>query len=104
LLDYLRLQIRNTEEIFQINRIRSAEHRLLMLLRWIGTRFGQVSSKGYRLSLRDMNLTHKSLAEICGLTRVTVTKNLNRYKAMGLLQKVSDDDLMLPVEPLVAGF
>ena len=104
LLDYLRQQIRNTEEIFQINRIRSAEHRLLMLLRWIGTRFGQVSSKGYRLSLRDMNLTHKSLAEICGLTRVTVTKNLNRYKAMGLLQKVSDDDLMLPVEPLVAGF
>jgi CRP-like cAMP-binding protein len=104
LLDYLRLQIRNTEEIFQINRIRSAEHRLLMLLRWIGTRFGQVSSKGYRLSLRDMNLTHKSLAEICGLTRVTVTKNLNRYKAMGLLQKVSDADLMLPIEPLVAGF
>jgi hypothetical protein len=35
---------------------------------------------------------------------VTVTKNLNRYKAMGLLQKVSDDGLMLPVEPLVAGF
>ena len=104
LLEYLRLQIRNTEEIFQINRIRSAEHRLLMLLRWIGTRFGQVSSKGYRLSLREMNLTHKALAEICGLTRVTVTKNLNRYKALGLLQKVSDDDLMLPIEPLVAGF
>jgi CRP-like cAMP-binding protein len=51
-----------------------------------------------------MNLTHKDLAAMCGLTRVTVTKNLNRFKAIGLLQKVSDDDLMVPIEPLVAGF
>jgi CRP-like cAMP-binding protein len=104
ILSFLQQQIRNTEEIFQISRIRSAEHRLLMLLRWIGTRFGQVSSRGYRLSLREMNLTHKALAELCGLTRVTVTKNLNRYKANGVLQKVSDDDLLIPLEPLVAGF
>ena len=104
ILSFLQQQIRNTEEIFQISRIRSAEHRLLMLLRWIGTRFGQVSSRGYRLSLREMNLTHKALAELCGLTRVTVTKNLNRYKANGVLQKVSDDDLLIALEPLVAGF
>lgn len=104
ILAFLQQQIRNTEEIFQINRIRSAEHRLLMLLRWIGTRFGQVNSRGCRLSLREMNLTHKSLAELCGLTRVTVTKNLNRYKLAGLLQKVSDDDLMIPAEPLASAF
>ena len=97
---FLRQQIRNTEEIFEINRIRSAEDRLLRLLRWIGERFGQVSSRGYRLSLKDMNLTHKALADICGLTRVTVTKNLNRYKALGLLQKVSEADLLIPVASL----
>ncbi len=96
ILHFLKQQIRNTEEIFEINRIRSAESRLLTLLRWIGTRFGQVSSKGYRLSLKDMNLTHKSLGDICGLTRVTVTKNLNRYKTLGLLQQVSDADLLIP--------
>jgi len=101
---FLRQQIRNTEELFQITRIRSAEQRLLMLLRWIGTHFGQVSSRGYRLSLRGMNLTHKDLAELCGLTRVTVTKNLNRFKTIGLLLKVSDDDLLIPIEPLVSGF
>jgi len=104
ILAFLCQQIRNTEDLFQINRIRSAEQRLLMLLRWIGTHFGQVSSRGYRLSLREMNLTHKALGELCGLTRVTVTKNLNRFKAIGLLQKVSDDDLMVPIEPPVAGF
>jgi CRP-like cAMP-binding protein len=51
-----------------------------------------------------MNLTHKALADICGLTRVTVTKNLNRYKALGLLSKVSETDLLVHIEPLVAGF
>jgi CRP-like cAMP-binding protein len=101
-LAFLRQQIRNTEEIFEINRIRSAERRLLMLLCWIGLRFGQVNSRGYRFSLKDMNLTHRALADVCGLTRVTVTKNLNRYKTLCMLQKVSDADLFLPKDGLTA--
>ena len=95
-------QIQNLEEIFQINRIRAADQRLLGLLAWIGRRFGQVSTRGYRLSLKDMNLTHKALADICGLTRVTVTKMLNRYKSDGVLQQVSKDDLFIPAVALVA--
>ena len=94
-------QIKNLEEIFQLNRIRSADQRLLALLAWIGRRFGQVSSRGYRLSLKDMNLTHKSLADLCGLTRVTVTKMLNRYKGEGVLQQISKDDLFIPSVALV---
>lgn len=43
-----------------------------------------------------MNLTHRSLAEICGLTRVTVTKILNRLKTIGLLEQVSEADLLIP--------
>ena len=101
----LRQQIQNLEEIFQLNRIRSADQRLLTLLVWIGRRFGQVSSKGYRFSLRDMNLTHKALADLCGLTRVTVTKMLNRFKVDGVLQQASQDDLFIPtaaVDPVFA--
>ena len=30
-------------------------------------------------------------------------KNLNRYKALGLLRRVSEADLLIPIEPLVAG-
>jgi CRP-like cAMP-binding protein len=51
-----------------------------------------------------MNLTHRSLAEICGLTRVTVTKNLNRYKTLGLLQSVGEADLFIPGEALATAF
>ena len=94
--------IQNLEELFQINRIRAADQRLLGLLTWIGRRFGQVSSRGYRLSLKDMNLTHKALADLCGLTRVTVTKLLNRYKSDGILQQVSKDDLFIPSVALSA--
>ena len=92
----LLMQIQNLEELFQINRIRAADERLLGLLAWIGRRFGQVSSRGYRLSLKDMNLTHRALADLCGLSRVTVTKMLNRYKSDGVLQQVSKDDLFIP--------
>lgn len=98
----LRQQIQNLEEIFQLNRIRAADQRLLTLLAWIGRRFGQVSTRGYRLSLKDMHLTHKSLAEICGLTRVTVTKMLNRYKSDGTLQQVSKEDLFIPAGAISA--
>jgi CRP-like cAMP-binding protein len=97
---FLRRQIQNLEEIFQINRIRTAEQRLLGLLAWIGKHYGQVSTRGYRLSLKEMNLTHKALADICGLTRVTVTKMLNRYKVEGLLQQVSKEDLFIPSSAL----
>ena len=89
-------QIKNLEEIFQLNRIRAADQRLITLLTWIGRRFGQVSTRGYRFSLKDMRLTHKTLADICGLTRVTVTKALNRYKIDENLQQVSKDDLLIP--------
>jgi len=33
---------------------------------------------------------------------VTVTKNLNRYKTLGLLQKVSEADLFIPSDGLAA--
>ena len=89
-------QLKNLEEIFQLNRIRAADQRLITLLTWIGRRFGQVSTRGYRFSLKDMHLTHRNLADICGLTRVTVTKALNRYKVDGTLQQVSKDDLLIP--------
>jgi CRP-like cAMP-binding protein len=100
-LAFLRLQIRNTEQIFEINRVRSAELRLLAMLRWISVRFGQVNSHGHRLSLKEMNLTHRDLADLCGLTRVTVTKNLNRFKTLGLLCAIGDSDWLIPTDARV---
>jgi CRP-like cAMP-binding protein len=86
-------------ELAVIQRIRSADARLLRLLLWIGSSFGQVNSHGCRLSLSELNLTHRGLADLCGLTRVTVTKILSRFRAHGQLLAIGDDDLLIPSLP-----
>jgi hypothetical protein len=95
-LDFLRDQITQTAQLLQIHRIRPADARLLRLLHWIGERFGRISSSGTTLSLEDMNLTHRHLADIAGMTRVTVTKSLTRFRSQGLVVKVSEADLLVP--------
>ncbi len=86
-------------ELAVIQRIRSADARLLKLLLWIGGSFGQVNRHGCRLSLSELNLTHRGLADLCGLTRVTVTKILSRFRADGQLLPIGDDDLLIPPLP-----
>jgi CRP-like cAMP-binding protein len=92
----LRRERQMLAELLTIQRIRSADRRLLALLGWIAQSFGQVNSRGCRLSLSELNLTHKALAELCGLTRVTVTKLLSRFRLDGQLVPVSDQDLLIP--------
>ncbi|NBW64091.1 MAG: Crp/Fnr family transcriptional regulator, partial [Synechococcaceae bacterium WB4_1_0192] len=83
-------------ELLAIQRIRSADRRLLTLLQWIGQSHGQVNSHGCRLSLNELNLTHRALADLCGLTRVTVTKLLSRFRAEGRLVAIGESDLLIP--------
>ncbi|KMM17540.1 hypothetical protein SYNGFB01_03475 [Synechococcus sp. GFB01] len=96
---HLRRERQMLAELLTIQRIRSAEHRLMSLLTWIGRRHGQLSSRGCRLSLNELNLTHRALAELCGLTRVTVTKLLSRFRLDGQLVAVGGGDLLIPKLP-----
>jgi hypothetical protein len=96
---HLQRERRMLAELYAILRIRSGDRRLLALLHWIGRSFGQVNSHGCRLSLSELNLTHRALADLCGLTRVTVTKLLSRFRAEGRLVAVGDSDLLLPSRP-----
>ena len=86
-------------ELLTIQRIRSGEQRLMNLLIWIGRSHGQLSSHGCRLSLSELNLTHRGLAELCGLTRVTVTKVLSRFRLDGQLMVLRGGDLLIPPAP-----
>jgi hypothetical protein len=81
--------------LLRLSRIRPAESRLFQLLLWIGERFGRVNSRGVSLSFDDMNLTHRHLAEISGLTRVTVTKAISHFRQQGYLRKEGPDELLL---------
>lgn len=95
-LEFMRDLFTQTTQLLQIHRVRPADSRLLRLLHWIGARFGRVSSSGTTLSLEDMNLTHRQLADIAGMTRVTVTKSLTRFRSKGQVVKVSEADLLVP--------
>jgi CRP-like cAMP-binding protein len=86
-------------ELLAIQRIRSGDRRLMTLLQWIGQSHGQVNSHGCRLSPSELNLTHKALADLCGLTRVTVTKLLSRFRAEGRLVAIGESDLLIPSQP-----
>ncbi|MFM7314317.1 MAG: Crp/Fnr family transcriptional regulator [Cyanobium sp.] len=81
--------------LLRLSRTRPAESRLFQLLLWIGERFGRVSSRGVSLSFDDMNLTHRQLGEISGLTRVTVTKAISHFRQEGYLIKDGPDELLL---------
>jgi hypothetical protein len=92
---FLLNQSLQTITLLRITRSRPAETRLFQVLLWLGERFGQDSTRGVCLSFEELNLTHQNLAEISGLTRVTVTKALSHFRKAGLLQKEGDDDLLL---------
>ena len=81
--------------LLRLSRVRPAESRLFPLLLWLGERFGRVSSRGVSLCFDDMNLTHRHLAEISGLTRVTVTKAITHFRQRGYLRKEGADELLL---------
>jgi CRP-like cAMP-binding protein len=41
-----------------------------------------------------MNLTHRNLADMTGMTRVTITKALIRFRQEGRLFKQGNDELL----------
>ena len=87
-------QLLQLVKLLELSRIRRAEVRLYSLLLWLGERFGRVGSQGVSLSFNAMNLTHRNLAEITGLTRVTVTKALIRFRQEGRLSMRGHDELL----------
>jgi len=96
---HIRRERQMLAELHTIQRIRSGERRLLALLTWIARSFGQINRHGCRLSLTELNLTHRSLADLCGLTRVTVTKLLSRFRQDGIMQTIGESDLLIPHMP-----
>ena len=63
---------------------RQAESTILKLLAWLAKRFGQEVKQGKLIELR---LTHQDIADLVGLTRVTVTRLLSDLEKQGMIQR-----------------
>ncbi|HEY9762533.1 MAG TPA: Crp/Fnr family transcriptional regulator [Trichocoleus sp.] len=75
-----------TETLLLIRANRRADVILLGVLSWLARRFGQQIERG---CLIDLRLTHQDLAELSGLTRVTVTRLLGQFEDQGLIYRAS---------------
>ncbi len=95
--EFLEDQLRQAAILLLLSRVRPAESRLLQLLDWFGTRFGTMTTQGVMLTFGKKTLTHQQLAEIAGMTRVTVTKALTHYRQAGVIVGQGGGSLLLRV-------
>lgn len=78
------LHIQRSGELIEIMHCRQAESSLLRLFAWLAKRFGQEVEQG---QLIDLRLTHQDIADLIGLTRVTVTRLINDFEKQGIIQR-----------------
>ncbi len=81
----LLLHIWKTEELLRIVHQRDISKRLLRLLAWLASRFGQTETDGIRL---DLPLTHQQLADTIGSTRVSITRLLQRFETEDKIRRL----------------
>ena len=78
------LHIQRSGELMEILHCRQAESSILQLFTWLAKRFGQEVEQG---RLIDLRLTHQDIAELVGLTRVTVTRLIGDLEKQGIIQR-----------------
>lgn len=72
-----------TVALLRIRHLTEAEQRISGVLRLLVQRIGRRCSDWYEIPMR---LTHAELAELSGHSRVTVTRQLSRWRHLGLLE------------------
>jgi CRP-like cAMP-binding protein len=95
--EFLEDQLRQAATLLQFSHVRPAESRLLQFLDWFGNRFGRMTSQGVMLEMGEKCLTHQQLADIVGMTRVTVTKALTRFRHSGMVAGQGRGSLLLRI-------
>jgi CRP-like cAMP-binding protein len=84
--------LKQSQILLKILHCRPMPLRFLKLLIWLAHRFGHPVDQGWLLDLR---LTHQTLAEIIGTTRVTVTRMLGVFEREGRIKKLHQHRYLL---------
>ncbi|MEZ2251244.1 Crp/Fnr family transcriptional regulator [Microcoleus sp.] len=90
--DVLLYHIQQAEDLALIRAGKRVELMLYQLLTWLAKKFGSEVDQGH---LIDLGLTHKDIAELLGITRVTVTRALGNFEQQGLIQRLSIHRIIL---------
>ncbi|MEB3165568.1 MAG: Crp/Fnr family transcriptional regulator [Cyanobacteriota bacterium] len=85
-----------TVALLLIRHLGEAERRITALLQLLVQRLGHRRGDWYELPIR---LTHAELAELSGHTRVTVTRQLSRWRDQGLIEQDEGPSRCLRIAP-----
>ena len=83
--DAMLLHMQRSEKFIEILHYRHAESKLLQLFGWLAKRFGYQDLLGQQRI--DLRLTHQDIADLVGLTRVTVTRLMKVFERQGIIQR-----------------
>lgn len=78
--------LKQTEQLMIARAPRRADLALFGVLNWLAQRFGLQVERG---CLIDLRITHQDLADLSGISRVTVTRLLRQLEEKGLLYRRS---------------
>ncbi len=79
-------QIQQFEELSIIRSSKKLEIGLIKFLAWLAKKFGHQIEVGY---LIDFKLTHQDIAEILGVSRVSITRALKQLEEQGIIERLS---------------
>ena len=79
------LHMQRSEKFMEILHYKHAESKLLQLFGWLVKRFGYQDLQGQQRI--DLRLTHQDIADLVGLTRVTVTRLMKVFERQGIIQR-----------------
>lgn len=97
LADTLLTHVHHLEALMIIRGSKRADVMLLRLLQWLANRFGRTTADG---RLIDLRLTHQDLADLIGITRITVTRILSQLEQQHYIQRLPLQKIMLQQEEL----
>lgn len=85
-------QFQQLQEFIEILHCRPVDFALWRLLSWLAKKFGHQVEGGIAIDLR---LTHQEIAEILGITRVTVTRLLKELQEQGAIARLPHKSLVV---------
>ena len=91
LVNALSARYRRAESSLVVLGIKSTEERIKVFLEQIALNYGQSKAEGLLINFK---LTYKVIADALGITRVTVTRVINRLCSNGWLKKVPNGFLI----------
>lgn len=78
-------QIQQFEELSIIRSSKRLDIALIKFLSWLAKKFGRQIEIGY---LIDFKLTHQDLAEILGVTRISITRAFKQLQKQGIIERL----------------